>query len=135
MCISCDLDRPVLYLLCLSTGFVETIKLLVRTAYNNDTHHNTNIVSLYLSAKTVPYKNDSVDCQKEIAKRKAPGLQSNALPLSYKCFIVAPNVSRTRDHSKINLWRYRGSNPGLSACKADALPLCHTPFVLRSHLI
>jgi hypothetical protein len=100
MCISCDLDRPVLYLLCLSTGFVETIKLLVRTAYNNDTHHNTNIVSLYLSAKTVPYKNDSVDCQKEIAKRKAPGLQSNALPLSYKCFIVAPNVSRTRDHSK-----------------------------------
>ena len=54
MFLSCDLDRPVLYLLCLSTGFVETIKLLVRTAYNNDTHHNSNIVSLYLSAKTVP---------------------------------------------------------------------------------
>jgi hypothetical protein len=31
-------------------------------------------------------------------KRK---LQSNALPLSYKCDKVAPNVSRTRDHSKI----------------------------------
>ena len=38
--------------------------------------------------------------------------------------MLAPNVNRTRDHSK-SAWRCGESNPGLSACKADALQLCH----------
>lgn len=45
----------------------------------------------------------------------------------------APNVSRTRDHSNIAIWRYWGLNPGPSACKADALPLCHIPEWLLNH--
>ncbi len=31
-------------------------------------------------------------------------------------------------------WRCGESNPGLSACKADALPLCHIPDLTVSHV-
>ena len=41
--------------------------------------------------------------------------------------VAAPNVNRTRDHSNVVAWRCGESNPGLSACRADALPLCHIP--------
>ena len=30
-------------------------------------------------------------------------------------------------HGVVCVWRSRGLNPGLSACKADALPLSYTP--------
>ena len=35
-------------------------------------------------------------------------------------------------HGVVCVWRSRGLNPGLSACKADALPLSYTPKLYRT---
>ena len=69
-------------------------------------------------------------------------LQSNALPLSYKCNASTQRESNTWPFEYC--WRCGVSNPGLSACKADALPLCHIPnlsptglnnhYILSKHL-
>ena len=44
--------------------------------------------------------------------------------------LYAPGTAHSRvwtsDHSNV-AWRCGESNPGLSACRADALPLCHIP--------
>ena len=52
---------------------------------------------------------NNTKCKRNVTKRI---LQSNALPLSYKCCAgQAPNVSRTRDHSKITIVEMRGVEP------------------------